>query len=71
MTKKLMGSVAYWVVCTTEHIQSGKKSVMRLGPYRTRREAEMKKLEEEEARGRPGYEYIYSIDAAPTALTSK
>jgi hypothetical protein len=71
MTKKMMGVVGFWLVRTAEHIQTGEKVVHRFGPYRTNEEAEMKKLEDDEAVGKPGYEYTYRIETAPTIPDSK
>jgi hypothetical protein len=72
LTKKMMGVVSFWVVRTAEHIQTGEKVVRRWGPYRTNEEAEMKKLEDEEAAAvLDGYEYTYRIETAPTIPGSK
>lgn len=70
--KKLVGPVVYFVRVEAKSQQAGKPPLRTsLGPYRSLKEAEMKKLEEEEARGVEGYEYEYRIDAVPTVLLSK
>jgi hypothetical protein len=67
MAKRMMGVVAFWLVRTAEHIETGEKVVDRFGPYSTHQEAEMKRLEDEEAVGNREYEYAYRIETAPTS----
>jgi hypothetical protein len=37
---KMIGVVGFWLVRTTEHIQTGEKVVRRFGPYRTNEKAD-------------------------------
>ncbi len=65
---KLMGPVVYFL-----HIKGtsgvGKAPLEnKLGPFASLEEAEMKKREQEEARGDEGYEYEYRIAPVSTAL---
>jgi hypothetical protein len=58
--KKLMGPVAYYL--DAEGTCTGKPTLRNtFGPFRTMQEAEMKKLEQDNAVGQPGYEYEYHI----------
>jgi hypothetical protein len=63
--KRKAGVVLYRLVCTAEHIQTQEKVDSLIGRYTTLEEAEMKKLEQEEAVGSPDYEYSYRIDLEP------
>lgn len=70
--KKRVGPVVYFLCVEARSYEAGKPPLKtRLGPFRSLKEAEMKKLEEEEARGEEGYEYEYRIEAVATALLSK
>ena len=58
--------VAYRLVCTKTHCITGEKSVSRSELFRTEKEAEAKKIEQEEARGSGQYDWEYSIESVPT-----
>ena len=63
-----MGPVAYYLYRDAKSSQAGKPSLhTKLGPYASMKEAEAKS-EEEEAVGRPGYEYHYRIAVEPIII---
>src|SRR5713101_3457823 len=63
-----MGPVAYYLYRDAKSYQAGKPPLhTKLGPYASMKEAEAKR-EEEEAGGRPGYEYHYRIAVEPILI---
>jgi len=66
-----MGAVAYFVHVEATNYQTGGTLQDKFGPYNSMKEAESKKQEQEEARGRDGYDYKYRIEKVPTVLLSK
>lgn len=65
---KLLGPVVYFVRMPAKSNRGDPPLHARFGPYASVKEAEMKKMEEEEATGTAGYEYEYRIEAMPSAL---
>jgi hypothetical protein len=70
MARKLMGPTAYYVRRKATHCKSGETSLTSFGPFRTYKEAQAKQREDEEALGKPEYEYDYHIEPVSTALLS-
>ena len=65
---KRIGPVAYYLYRDAKSYQAGKLPLhTKLGPYASMKEAEAKR-EEEEAGGRPGYEYHYRIAVEPIII---
>ena len=65
---KRMGPVAYYLYRDAKSYQAGKPALhTKFGPYASMKEAEAKR-EEEEAGGRPGYEYHYRIAVEPILI---
>jgi hypothetical protein len=58
---KTWGPVVYYVRVTITDNRTGAVRHQRLGPFQSFKDAEMKKIEQEEARGEPGCEYDYEI----------
>jgi len=62
MTKQKSSSgLLYCVVCTKTSIQTGEKQTSRRGAYRSFKEADSYRREQEEALGDAGYEYEYNV----------
>ena len=68
MRKKLMGPVAYYLLVTKTNVRSGDMTESKFGPFSNKKQTEMLKLEQTEARGKAGFEYEYRIVSGSTML---
>ena len=63
--------VAFYVRRKAAYRETGKTSLTSRGPFVNYGDAELVWRQHEAAPREPGYEYAYSIEAVPTAVTPK